>query len=463
MKRLGQVLNIGPKYAEQFDGGGIHTVMDLARSGNLPDLSARTGIPLELVQQWHVLALQKVKASRYTHRAILLIVVVITLALGWEVKTFFRRAPGLPFKGDAFYNQGLYAKALEQYTKDTEKKPNSDVAFANKGAALRMLDRYPEAIVALNKAIALNPRYVWAYKERGAVYSDQRNYEPAITDYDKAIELDPADKFAYALKGSALGMLKRRREAIGFLDKAIELDPRYVWAYTERGNFYSDDGKYETAIADYDQAISLDAKYKFAYGQKALALRGLKRYDKALDALRQAIDIDPEWSWPYTVRASIYHDSLFHYGRAYEDLTKVSELADNDAVEADLAEAALTSGHLQEADSRASKLLADHETADYSHFDVSDRCAARFIVISALLLEGNKAQAKSRLEDFINFYKSAAPAFEREWDYSGTEHYIVNWRMDSASKKIILDLIKLLQPRPQMKIDDIEQAVSNLK
>ena len=90
MKRLEQVLDIGPKYAEQFERKGIRTIKDFTRSSNMQALSDHTEIPLELLQQWHALALQKLKASRYRRRAALLISVAVVAALGYEVRTLFQ-------------------------------------------------------------------------------------------------------------------------------------------------------------------------------------------------------------------------------------------------------------------------------------------------------------------------------------------------------------------------------------
>ena len=461
MKRLDQVLDIGPMYAERFQRNRIRTVKDLSKSDDLPDLSRRTEIPLELLQQWHVLALRKVKASRYRHRIAILIAVVVVIALGLEVRSLFQY-PHVASQGDELYDHGHYEEALERYDKAIELNPTFEVAYASKGSALRMLGRYPEAIAALDKAIALNPRYVWAYNERGAVYSDEEKYEQAIADHDKAIELDAGNKFAYGLKGSALGMLGRYPEALAALDKAIELDPRYVWAYNERGTVYASEEKYDRAIIDYDKALALDPKSKFGYA-KAFPLRKLGRHKEALDALDRAIAIDPEWSWPYGERGSIYHDDLFQFEPAYQDLKKVSELDDGYDVAANLAEAALTAGRFAEAYDLATKLVVDNENTDANTFDVSQRCAVRFITISALLLQGEGPQAKLKLEEFIKYYKSVAPDFERTWDYSGTQYYIAGHAMDGASKRVIVDLIKLLQKQPQIRIERIEALVSTLK
>jgi len=324
-----------------------------------------------------------------------------------------------------------------------------------------MLSRDREAVAALDRAIALDSRFVSAYNSRGASYFDDGNYQRAMDDLNKAIELDGQNHIAYALRGAALRMLKHYSESRVALHKAIALNPRYSFAYYQLAALDSAEGRYDEAVDDYDKALGVDPHYKFGY-EKAFALRKLKRYSEALHALDQATAIDPQWNWPYVERASIYHDELFQYEQAYQSLKKFSELNKSGAFESDLAEAALTSGRFQEAYDLASKLLAKNENTDTNTFSVDERCAVRLIGISALLLQGYTTRAKQRLEEFITYFRSAANGLERQWDYSGTRNFVAQRAMDGPSKRIILNLIKLLQVRPQVRIERIEELVSTL-
>lgn len=289
MKRLDQTLDIGPKYATDFERAGIRNVRDLATIGDLTGVSRHTNIPIAEVQRWHEKAKQKLKTTRYRRRVAVGVAIVALAALGW-LFTATGRAP---------------ARISEQ---------------------------------------------------AGALY-DKGDYKQALELYEKVIQLDPKYQSAYANKGGALARLGRTEDALAALNKALELDPKDFWAYTQRGDLYSDLGNYEAAIRDYDQAIELDSRYKFAYGGKCLALSKLGRYDDALGAVNKAIDLDPKDMWAYSVRGSIYHDNLYQYEKAYQDLKKTSEGGPSRvSYETDVAEAALTSGRFQEAFALASKI-----------------------------------------------------------------------------------------------------------
>jgi hypothetical protein len=126
-------------------------------------------------------------------------------------------------------------------------------------------------------------------------------------------------------------------------------------------------------------------------------------------------------------------------------------------------EAALTAEHFDEAYDLASKLLLENESTNISTFDVSSRLAMRFITISALLLGGNTGQGKSSLKELVRYHKLAEPNLKRDWNCTGTRHFIEGRAMNGVSKEIILDLIRLLGQPPEIKIRRIEKLASTLR
>ena len=57
-----------------------------------------------------------------------------------------------------------------------------------------MLGKYNEAIIDLNKAIELNPKFANSHYHRARSYSMLGNIKSAIQDLNKAIELKPTYK-----------------------------------------------------------------------------------------------------------------------------------------------------------------------------------------------------------------------------------------------------------------------------
>ena len=67
---------------------------------------------------------------------------------------------------------------------------------------------FDRAIEDFNKAIDLKPDYAKAYYNRGIAYGDKGDFDRAIEDFNKAIDLNPDYAKAYYSRGIAYGDIK---------------------------------------------------------------------------------------------------------------------------------------------------------------------------------------------------------------------------------------------------------------
>ena len=127
-------------------------------------------------------------------------------------------------RGVAYYKKGDYARAIVDYTKAIQLKPDYAIAYNNRGVAYHLKEEYEAAIADYTKAIDLNPNYAIAYNNRGRAYgvkdkvdrSTNRPNSPsaklavirAIKDYNPAIGLNPELAPAYYNRGEAWLHLK---------------------------------------------------------------------------------------------------------------------------------------------------------------------------------------------------------------------------------------------------------------
>ena len=89
--------------------------------------------------------------------------------------------------------------------------------------ALWERDYIEEAIVAYNKAIALNPEYSIAYNNLGVIYLDDiGNVNEAIRLFDKAVEGNKAYALAYFNLGRSYAILKENTTAAQYFQKALD-------------------------------------------------------------------------------------------------------------------------------------------------------------------------------------------------------------------------------------------------
>jgi ribosomal protein S12 methylthiotransferase accessory factor len=92
-------------------------------------------------------------------------------------------------------------------------------------SCLKELERYEEALDALDPAEKANPELKEIYNLRGFCYFKLKKHNESIASFERAIELDPGSAIDYANIGSNLRELGHREEAIRLYRIALELDP----------------------------------------------------------------------------------------------------------------------------------------------------------------------------------------------------------------------------------------------
>jgi len=159
-----------------------------------------------------------------------------------------------------------------------EKFPASAVLTNLQGAALQVLGKFRESIVAFDKAIALQPDFAEAHSNRGNALKDLGDTDEAIASYDRA----------------------------------IRLDPRNAVAYLNRGNACKDDGRLETAAACFEQAIGIRPDFAEAH-RNLSAVKTYQDGDGQVAAMERLL-ADSRTSEADRSRLS------FALAKAYEDL-----------------------------------------------------------------------------------------------------------------------------------------------
>lgn len=147
----------------------------------------------------------------------------------------------------AFYNRGMVAQKDGRYdvsepdfSRALSISPQAMV-YNNRAIARTHLNRLPEALDDLNRAIELRPDYVLAYGNRGLVYSRLGRFDLAIDDFSRGIALQPdaaalrhyrflacveLGRFEEALRDA----LKARELGYPNMDKEIEELKKYISA-----------------------------------------------------------------------------------------------------------------------------------------------------------------------------------------------------------------------------------------
>ena len=193
-------------------------------------------------------------------------------------------------------HQGVRIVELENLLR---RRPNNAKRWSELGALLVSLFRFQEALVALDRALAIDSNIGRAWYLRGLALSRLGRQQEALEAYQKATVLNESGAW---IRQSEL--LRR----LGRMEEAFSLNEHYrgsVWEkgrpfWCERGEIFLALGQEKEALAAFEQAILLPGAGKdVAFYGKGTALFRLGRYEEALEAYRaglesSSLDIDAQ-------------------------------------------------------------------------------------------------------------------------------------------------------------------------
>jgi tetratricopeptide (TPR) repeat protein len=93
--------------------------------------------------------------------------------------------------GASNLNKGKPEKALEDFNRAIDIKPQIAAGYLGRANTLNIMGRYQEAIEDYDRTLEINSKLANAYVNRGSAYSHLGEYKKAIADYEKGLELDP--------------------------------------------------------------------------------------------------------------------------------------------------------------------------------------------------------------------------------------------------------------------------------
>lgn len=98
-------------------------------------------------------------------------------------------ADGYVDRGNRYSRNGVYHRAIEDYTQAIELDPGHPEAFYNRGCSWYEVGNYEDAIADLTRAIQLDPLADHYYGQRAMVYLFDDQPELSQADQDKCEEL----------------------------------------------------------------------------------------------------------------------------------------------------------------------------------------------------------------------------------------------------------------------------------
>jgi predicted Zn-dependent protease len=176
--------------------------------------------------------------------------------------------------------------ALAAFTR-LDKLPDSPERRAVRATLARTEERYTDAMVELNAALAFAPGDTALLYELATVSYLARDFERAVATLSPLLKAHPDDPRLLELVGYSLLQMQRIDEALPILERTVERNPTAPGprlalgrAYLQAGDFAAAISLIEAQLAD-DQDGSLHVQLARAYG-------GLGKRDKSAELLEQS-------------------------------------------------------------------------------------------------------------------------------------------------------------------------------
>ncbi|MGG9970147.1 tetratricopeptide repeat protein [Ferruginibacter sp. SUN002] len=176
------------------------------------------------------------------------------------------------------------------------------------------------ALIDINKAIALNNKDATMYFERGKIMSKTQKHEEAEQNFTLALELQPNFADALLARSVEKRFLKKYEGAFRDVFRAATLDSTNPKVYNTFGNLFIEVKNYAEAVNSFSKSIKLQPKFADVYNNRAYASILLNDFKSAITDCHTALALMEKKPSPivynnlgHAYRELNIYDSAFYY------------------------------------------------------------------------------------------------------------------------------------------------------
>lgn len=141
------------------------------------------------------------------------------------------------------------------------------------------------------------------YRQLGLTYRQQERFPEAIAALQKSVALEPQNLDGRVLLGWTLHRAGEQTQAARELQQTLYLNPFYVPALNALGIVHLVDGKLSEAVFTHLWAAFLRSDNEVAYYNLSLAFHRLQQYEPAIATAQQAAELEPDNPHPLVALA----------------------------------------------------------------------------------------------------------------------------------------------------------------
>jgi tetratricopeptide (TPR) repeat protein len=269
------------------------------------------------------------RQNRFCRRNAAVWVVALLVALSFSAcSSMEEKRDKFLASGQAFYQQGDYVRARQQFQNALQIDPKFATAYLWMGKTELKRQNPREAYEALNQAVERNPELIEAQillgdillmarqiskaqeKAELALKRDPNNTEALLLSAALALaqsqprkarevlaevrRLDPGKISAYLLEVSILVQEQKPAEAASLLDQGIKANPKVLTLYVARADLADNQNQFKVGESFLLQAVALEPQNPELYQRLFSHYTMAGQRDKAEEALRQSVRLQPD-------------------------------------------------------------------------------------------------------------------------------------------------------------------------
>lgn len=142
--------------------------------------------------------------------------------------------------------------ALKMFNIFIALEPHSHIGYNNQATALRVLERFDEAVAVIQHALPRFPKCAELWNTLATVIGDRDGLEAAMVFYEEALKLNPRMASAASNLARALSHVGRFEKAVEVADRAIKVDHEFVEAHFVISTALLALGRLERGWAEYE-------------------------------------------------------------------------------------------------------------------------------------------------------------------------------------------------------------------
>ncbi len=156
-----------------------------------------------------------------------------------------------------YWNMDEYEKALP-YLDACEKEKGKEIEpLSLKTLILGRLNRYDDALSALNDLQKMGRNDCWLWNEMGWDYSEVEQYQDAIHCYRKSLQLDGKDPWVNSQLAWNLARMRQYQSALKYFERAVSYGRNDGWIFANIGWIYHHLDKDQQALPYFEKAKEL--------------------------------------------------------------------------------------------------------------------------------------------------------------------------------------------------------------